>query len=155
MAHKPQSNWKNSFSRGGSKDLLSWNKKFRFLFENLTYFMKVCQNFFDFGHFRPFPMHFKWAQVQASSHYGQKLKLFQYSHIIYHSNRNFKENTNINISNPYFHSVFWKLKISQCSNFWKWVYYFVKIIYSLTETFLLSPIPSPINEIRSHILYCL
>ena len=68
--------------------------------------------------------------------------------------RNFKENAYINTVDLYPHPVFWKLTTSQSSNFWEWVYHFVKFIHFLTETFLPCPIPSPIN-IRSQVLYCL
>ena len=100
---------------GGSKNLLP---------ENFTYFMKVCKKCFWFWLFPPISCVFQVSTGTRICSPGSKIEVIQYSHI---TNRNFKKNMNTKILNPYSHSVFWKLTISQCSNFWRWVYRFVKI----------------------------
>ena len=100
---------------GGSKNLLP---------ENFTYFMKVCKKFFWFWLFPPISCVFQVSTGTRICSPGSKIEVIQYSHI---TNRNFKKKTNTKFLNPYSHSAFWKLTISQCSNFWRWVYRFVKI----------------------------
>ena len=105
---------------GGSKNLLP---------ENFTYFIKVCKKFFWFWLFPPISYVFQVSTGIRICSPGSKIEVIQYSHI---TNRNFKKKTNTKFLNPYSHSAFWKLTISQCSNFWRWVYRFVKINHFLT-----------------------